>query len=161
MDALRGSDVVAGHRGRAARWRRAAVAVAALAVPLQAPGSPRRPRRGRRPPAPSHRAAASAALTASKTSVTFGTPVTFTVTMTPSAATGSVAFADKLSSGPENGRVVTLGTAALSGGSAALTVDLPAFNANTVTAAYSGDATYAVVSSAPVRVQVGPTGVRC
>jgi len=38
MGALRGSHVVAGQRGRAARWRRAAVAAAALAVPLAGAG---------------------------------------------------------------------------------------------------------------------------
>ena len=98
--------------------------------------------------------APSVALTASAASVRFGTSVTLTATVTPSAATGSVVFADTLSSGPQSGQVVTLGTVALSGGSAALTVDLPAFNANTVTAAYSGDATYAGVTSAPAGVQV-------
>ena len=98
--------------------------------------------------------APSAALSVSAGSVRFGTAVTLTATMTPSSAAGSVVFADKLSSGPQSGQVVTLGTVPLSGGTAALTVDLPAFNANTVTAAYSGDATYAGVTSAPAGVQV-------
>ena len=98
--------------------------------------------------------APSVVLSASASSVTFGTSVTLTATVTPSAATGAVVFADKLSSGPQSGQVVTLGTAALSAGTAALTIDLPAFKINTVTAAYSGDATYAGATSAPAGVRV-------
>ena len=98
--------------------------------------------------------APSVALSASASSVTFGTTVTLTATVAPAAATGSVVFADKLSSGPQSGQVVTLGTVALLGGTAALTADLPAFNTNTVTATYSGDATYAGTTSAPAGVRV-------
>jgi uncharacterized repeat protein (TIGR01451 family) len=94
------------------------------------------------------------ALTASAASANFGKPVTFTATMTPPDATGSVTFADKLSSGPQSGQTVTLGTTALSGGTATLTTALPAFNTNTVTATYSGDSTYASDISAPAVVQV-------
>ena len=94
------------------------------------------------------------ALTVSAGSVTFGTPVTLTAAVTPAAATGSVVFTDKLSSGPQSGQVVTLGTVPLSGGTAALNVNLPAFDANMVTAAYSGDTTYAGVTSSPAAVQV-------
>ena len=156
MGAWNGNDIVAGQRGgTAARWRRAAVAAAALAVPLAGAGIAAAPASAAAGgPAASRLAAASARLTASRTSVTFGTPVTFTVRMRPSAATGSVAFADRLSSGPNKGRVVTLGRVTLSGGTAALTAVLPAFNTNTVTAAYSGDATYRAVRSRPVRVRV-------
>ena len=66
----------------------------------------------------------------------------------------SVVFTDLLSSGPQSGQVVTLGTAILSAGTAALTVDLPGFNTNTITATYSGDAAYAAATSAPAGVQV-------
>ena len=156
MRAWKGNDMVAGQRGgTAARWRRAAVAAAALAVPLAGAGIAAAPASAAAGGPAASRLAVSARLTASPTSVTFGTPVTFTVRMRPSAATGTVTFADKPSSGPEKGRVVTLGNpVTLSGGTAALTVALPAFNTNTVTAAYSGDATYRAVRSRPVRVRV-------
>ena len=99
-------------------------------------------------------AAATVTLTASAASVSFGTPVTLTATMTPADASGSVTFTDLLSTGPQSGQAVTLGTAALSGGTAALTASLPAFGTNAVTANYSGDATYAPGTSTPVGVQV-------
>ena len=96
----------------------------------------------------------SVVVTASAASVTFGTSVTLTATVAPSAATGTVVFDDKPSSGPQSGKTVTLGTEALSGGTAALTVDLPAFNTNSVTAIYSGDATYAGATSAAAGVRL-------
>jgi uncharacterized repeat protein (TIGR01451 family) len=100
----------------------------------------------------------STALSTSVASVSFGKTVTFTATVTPAAASGSVTFSDLLSTGPQNGQVVTLGTAVLSGGTASLTVDLPAFNTNTVTATYSGDSSYASVSSGTAGVQVNAYG---
>jgi hypothetical protein len=98
--------------------------------------------------------APSAALATSATSVSFGKPVTFTATVAPTAASGSVTFSDLLSTGPQSGQAVTLGTAALSGGTATLTVDLPAFNTNKVTATYSGDPTYTSAVSGSAGVQV-------
>jgi len=92
-------------------------------------------------------------LAASMGSVSFGAPVTFSATITP-AGSGSIAFKDLLSSGPQSGQTVTLGTVSLSRGTANLTIVLPAFNTNTVTATYSGDTTYANNKSAPVAVQV-------
>ena len=92
-------------------------------------------------------------VTVSAASVRAGTLVTFTA-MTPAAATGSVTFTDLLSSGPQNGQNVLLGTVALSGGTAALTVSLPAFNTNTVTAIYGGNATYPPDTSPSAGVQV-------
>ena len=74
--------------------------------------------------------------------------------VTPAAASGSVTFSDLLSTGPQSGQVVTLGAAVLSGGTAALTVDLPAFNTNTVTATYGGDSSYASAVSGSAGVQV-------
>ena len=98
--------------------------------------------------------APSVVVSASASSVAFGTSVTLTATVVPAATTGSVVFDDKPSSGPQSGQVVTLGTAALSGGIAALTIDLPAFNTNSVTAVYSGDAKYPSGTSAPAAVRV-------
>ena len=100
------------------------------------------------------RIAPSVVVTASAASVTFGTSVTLTATVAPSAATGTVVFDDKPSSGPQSGKTVTLGTETLSGGTAALTADLPAFNTNSVTAIYSGDATYAGATSAAAGVRL-------
>jgi hypothetical protein len=97
--------------------------------------------------------APSVALAASAASVSFGKPVTFTATIAPTAVSGSVTFSDLLSTGPQSGQAVTLGTAALSGGTATLTVDLPAFNTDTVTATYSGDPTYTSAVSRPTGVQ--------
>jgi len=96
----------------------------------------------------------SAALATSAASVSFGKPVTFTATIAPAAASGSVTFSDLLSSGPQSGQAVTLGTTALSAGTATLTVDLPAFNTNTVKATYSGDLTHTSAASIPAGVQV-------
>ncbi len=98
--------------------------------------------------------APSAAVTASASTVNFGKPVTLTATLTPDAASGSVTFTDLLSSGPQKGQAVTLGTVTLSGGAAALTADLPAFNTNKITATYSGDSTYASAVSPSAGVQV-------
>jgi hypothetical protein len=98
--------------------------------------------------------APSVALATSAASVSFGKPVTFTATIAPAAASGSVTFSDLLSTGPQSGQAVTLGTAALSGGTATLTVDLPAFNTSTVTATYSGDPTYTSAVSGPTGMQV-------
>jgi len=96
----------------------------------------------------------SAALATSAASVSFGKPVTFTATIAPAAASGSVTFSDLLSSGPQSGQAVTLGTTALSAGTATLTIDLPAFNTNTIKATYSGDPTHTSAASTPAGVQV-------
>jgi Bacterial Ig-like domain (group 3)/Putative Ig domain len=96
----------------------------------------------------------SVALTTSPASVNFGRPVTFTATVAPGDASGSVTFTDLLSSGPQSGEEVTLGIVALSGGTAALTTTLPAFNTNKITATYSGDSSYDSAASSPAGVQV-------
>jgi uncharacterized repeat protein (TIGR01451 family) len=98
--------------------------------------------------------APSATVTASASSAKFGAAVTFTASVTPGAASGSVTFTDLLSSGPQSGQTITLGTVAVSGGTAALTTSLPAFNTNTVTATYSGDSAYPSAASSPAGVQV-------
>jgi len=74
------------------------------------------------------------ALTSSSPTSTFGQPVTFTATVTPSAATGTVRFFDGANS---------LGTATLSGGSASLTTATLAAGTHSITAAYGGDSNYA------------------
>lgn len=65
---------------------------------------------------------------------TFGQTVTFTATVSPSTATGSVQFVDLF-----NGTPYVLGTVPVSGGSAALPIALPS-GLHSITAVYSGDA---------------------
>jgi hypothetical protein len=78
------------------------------------------------------------ALTSSSPTSTFGQPVTFTATVTPSAATGTVQFFDGANS---------LGTATLSGGSASLTTATLAAGTHSITAAYGGDSNYSSSTS--------------
>ncbi len=72
---------------------------------------------------------------------TYGQPVTFTATVTPSAATGTVEFFDGGSS---------LGTAALNGGSASLTTSTLAVGPHSITAAYNGDTSHTGSTSSSV-----------
>jgi Bacterial Ig-like domain (group 3) len=64
---------------------------------------------------------------------TYGQSVTFTATVSPSAATGTVAFFDGVNS---------LGTVALSGGSASLTTATLTAGTHSITATYGGDTSY-------------------
>jgi hypothetical protein len=73
-------------------------------------------------------------LTSSANPSTYGQSVILTATVSPSSATGIVTFYDG---------TTILGTKALAGGSAALTINLPASGVRSLTAIYSGDATYA------------------
>jgi hypothetical protein len=63
--------------------------------------------------------------------LTWGKPVTFTATVTPKAATGSITFFDGTS---------TLGTGTLSGGVATYTTTSLNVGSHSITAVYSGDA---------------------
>jgi len=73
-----------------------------------------------------------------------GNSVTFTATVLPSAATGSVTFKDGSNA---------LGTVALSGGSASLTTSSLSAGSHNITAIYGGDGTYSGSTSGTV-VQV-------
>lgn len=84
-------------------------------------------------------------LVASSASSTFGDSTTFTATVSPAAATGSVVFM-------RGGDVI--GTATLSSGTAVFSATkLPAGN-HAVTAKYTGDAQHALSTSPAVAVQV-------
>ncbi|MGF7238835.1 MAG: SdrD B-like domain-containing protein [Frankia sp.] len=98
-------------------------------------------------------AAPTVSLAASAPTIDFGSTVTLTATLNPSAATGTVTYTDAVVSGPLAGSSVTLGTATVSGGTAPLTVALPAFGANTITATYGGDGTYPSAVSSTVTVE--------
>jgi hypothetical protein len=67
-------------------------------------------------------------------SSTFGQSVTFTASVTPSGATGTVQFFDGVNS---------LGTVALSGGTASLTSSALTAGGHSITARYGGDANFA------------------
>jgi large repetitive protein len=103
------------------------------------------------------RAVTAVALSTSQTTVSFGSAVTLTSVVGPLPATGTVTFRDTVSSGARNGQTVTLGTAAVSNGTAALTVALPAFGRNTITASYGGDATHSGQVSVTRQIEVSAT----
>ncbi|MGH9281101.1 MAG: Ig-like domain repeat protein [Acidimicrobiales bacterium] len=87
------------------------------------------------------KSASSTGLASSLNPSNAGQAVTFTATVTPSAATGSVRFDDGASA---------LGTAPLSGGVATWTTSSLAAGTHSVKATYLGDAAYNSSASAPV-----------
>jgi len=84
-------------------------------------------------------------LSASPTSPSSGTSVTFTATVSPAAASGTVTF---------NDGATMLGTGTLSGGRATYSTSALTVGAHTVTAAYGGDFTYNPSTSSGVTVTV-------
>jgi hypothetical protein len=113
---------------------------------------------GLAPPAAAQTIPTSVTVTATASTVSFRTPDTLTATVTPPTATGTVTFLDLLSTGPQAGQNVILAKAALTAGIASVTVDLAAFNTNTITASYGGDSADIPSVSSPTNVQV--TGYR-
>jgi hypothetical protein len=94
--------------------------------------------------------AATVTLTSAASRLSYGSPVTLTASVTPTAATGTVTFFD----GP-----VPIGTGTLSSGTATLpTFVLPTGTHQVLSAGYSGDTTYAASSSTAVDVTVDPAG---
>jgi sugar lactone lactonase YvrE len=85
------------------------------------------------------------ALASSLNPGTVGQAVTFTTTISPAAATGSVQFLDG---------TIVLGTAAVSGGSAAVTTSSLGAGSHSIVAVYSGDAMYAGGTSAALSQSV-------
>jgi hypothetical protein len=90
----------------------------------------------------------------SSSATSFGTAVTLTSAVGPGTPGGTVSFHDVATSGPDAGHAVLLGTATVAGGTAGLTLALPAFGTNSVTATYSGDGTYGTATSTAVGVDV-------
>jgi len=95
---------------------------------------------------PSSKMASTAALAASATSVNAGDRVTFTATVVPAMAggpapTGTVSFLD-------NGAVI--GAAMVTNGKAVFSTSSLPVGADSITAIYSGDATYSGSASSPV-----------
>jgi len=87
-------------------------------------------------------------LASSSPTSTFGQSVTFTATVSPSAATGTVEFFDGAAS---------LGVVALSSGSAALSTATLGVGAHPITATYSGDASF-TGSTSPLLTQTVVVG---
>jgi hypothetical protein len=83
-------------------------------------------------------------LTSSLNPSIFGSNVTFTATVSPSAATGTITFKDAST---------TIGTGTLSGAVATLTISWLALGSHSITGVYSGDGTYNG-STSPVVTQV-------
>ncbi len=77
---------------------------------------------------------------------TFGQSVTFTATVSPSGATGTVSFLDGTTS---------IGSATLSNGSVSMTTSALSAGSHSISASYSGDATYAASTSTPITQTVG------
>jgi hypothetical protein len=72
----------------------------------------------------------------------YGQPVTFTATVTPSTATGTVTFKDGKS---------TLGTGSITGGTATFTTSIPLkVGSQSITAVYGGDTNYAKSTSSAI-----------
>jgi hypothetical protein len=89
--------------------------------------------------------AIAATLTVSSTSPALNSPVTLNATLSNSAATGAMSFFDGTK---------LLGSAAVSQGAASLTTSSLPVGTRTLTAVYSGDATYPAATSAAVAVDV-------
>src|SRR6185437_10491596 len=83
--------------------------------------------------------ASSVGISSSSATANFGTAITFTATVTPSSATGTVTFAD--------GSTV-LGTATVTAGKATFTTSTLSLGSHSITSTYSGDATFAGSASA-------------
>ena len=88
-------------------------------------------------------------LTSSKNPAMSGDSVTFTATVSPAAATGTVTFKDG---------AATLGTGTLSSGIAAYTTAALSVGVHSVTAAYGGDATYASSGSSALSQSITNPG---
>jgi hypothetical protein len=81
---------------------------------------------------------------------TFGQSVTFTASVSPTAATGTAQFFDG---------AISLGTVALSGGSASLTTSTLAVGSHSITATYSGDTNFTGSTSSLLTQTVLPSMV--
>jgi N-acetylneuraminic acid mutarotase len=92
------------------------------------------------------KAAPSVTLVSSANPSSYGESVTFTATLSPSSATGTVQFLDGSTA---------LGTATITSGSASLAVSVPAVGTHSITAVYSGDANVAASTSATLVQTVG------
>jgi N-acetylneuraminic acid mutarotase len=88
-----------------------------------------------------NKVASSVTLASSANPSTAGQSVTFTATVSPASATGTVQFLDGATS---------LGTATLASGSATLAISTLTAGAHSITAVYSGDANYLTGTSAAV-----------
>ena len=91
----------------------------------------------------------SLSLTSSPNPSTIGQIVTFTATVSPAAASGTVTFTEG---------ATVLGTATLSGGNAVFVIATLTVGSHIITATYGGDATYMGASSTPITQVVNLSG---
>lgn len=91
-------------------------------------------------------------LASSATTVGFTGPVTLTATV-PTGVTGTIDFTDAVTTGPQAGSTVTLGSAAISGGTATWTGPLPAYGVNTTRATLRAGGTYPTATSGPKAIE--------
>jgi hypothetical protein len=89
----------------------------------------------------------STSLASSPNPTTYGTAVTFTATVTPNSATGTVTF--------YNGST-SLGTATLNNGTAVYTTSTLPAGSNSITASYAGNGAYSGSTSSPLTQTVNP-----
>jgi hypothetical protein len=99
-----------------------------------------------------NRAPSSVTVASSKNPAIIGDNVSFTATVSPGSATGTVQFLD--------GNTV-LGTAAVSGGTAALTTSTLSVGTHSIKAVYSGEARYLGSTSAALTQTVTPPAHAC
>jgi hypothetical protein len=85
-----------------------------------------------------HAPSTTTSLSSNSNPSSYGGSVTFTASVSPSAATGTVTFKDSGTS---------IGTGTLSNGTATLTISLLATGSHSITAAYGGDGNYAASTS--------------
>ena len=97
-----------------------------------------------------NKAASSVALASSANPSTSGQSITFTATVIPNTATGTVQFMDG---------ATVLGTVTVSGGAAPMSLSTLSVDAHSITAVYSGDANTSASTSAAIAqtVQQAPT----
>ena len=96
-----------------------------------------------------NKAGSAVGLISSANPATYGQAVTLTATLSPGTVTGSVQFLDGNAA---------IGTAAVSGGSALLTVSALAAGTHSITAVYGGDASHTGATSGAVAQTVNKAG---
>lgn len=95
----------------------------------------------------SNQSASTTTVTSDNNPSVYGQTVTYTATVTPGSASGSVTFKDG---------ATTLGSATLAGGSASFTTSGLSATSHSITAVYGGDSSYAGSSSSALTQTVNP-----
>ncbi len=99
-----------------------------------------------------NKAPASVAFSSSKNPSVVGQSVTFTAAVSPNSATGTVQFLDG---------ATVVGTAAISGGAASLSLTTLTVGAHSIKASYSGDSNYLTATSPALTQTISPPAQAC